>query len=152
MTTDVNTIYVNYIKSVILYTMAFFSPVWSNILLVTLFILMDTITGILASRKLGESIRLERFKDIFYKIILYHTCMLIGFMTDILLIGEFLIQVFSIELLLTKLISLTIIFTEAASINNNIFKITNKSPFEMFTDMLKKVDTLKNSTDKIKRR
>ncbi len=133
----------DYLKALSISTLSFFLPIVPLILLVGLFILCDTILGIWAAIKRGERITSRKLGNIVPKMLLYQGAVLVGYVLDHLLLGEFVSYVFNIDMLITKLIAMTLIFIESVSLNENMECITGKNIFKSFKDMITRTAKIK---------
>lgn len=123
--------------------LSFFLPIVPLLLLVGLFILCDTILGIWAAKKRGERITSRKLGNIVPKMILYQAAVLVGYVLDVFLLSEFVNYIFSIDLLITKLIAMTLIFIETLSLNENIECISGKNLFASFKQMITRTANIK---------
>ena len=101
-------------------TLAFLLPISGILILIALFIFFDTVTGIWKSIKTKTKVTSRGLSQIISKILLYEFCVILFFLLDKLLLSEFIAQFFSIELLTTKVLALTLCSIELISINENI--------------------------------
>jgi len=101
-------------------TLSFFMPISGILILIAIFILFDTTTGIWKSIKTKTKVTSRGLSQIISKILLYEFCVILFFLMDKLLLSEFIAQFFSIELLATKILALTLCSIELISINENI--------------------------------
>ena len=101
-------------------TFSFFMPISGILILIAFFILFDTATGIWKSIKTKTKVTSRGLSQIISKILLYEFCVILFFLMDKLLLSEFIAQFFSIELLATKILALTLCSIELISINENI--------------------------------
>jgi hypothetical protein len=131
------------IKPFIFALLSFFLPIVPLLLLVGLFILCDTILGIWAAKKRGERITSRKLGNIVPKMILYQAAVLVGYVLDVFLLSEFVNYIFSIDLLITKLIAMTLIFIETLSLNENIECISGKNLFASFKQMITRTANIK---------
>lgn len=134
----------DYLKALSISTLSFFLPIVPLILLVGLFILCDTILGIWAAIKRGERITSRKLGNIVPKMLLYQGAVVIGYVLDHLLLGEFVNYVFNIDMFITKLIAMTLIFIESVSLNENMECITGKNIFKSFKDMITRTAKIKS--------
>jgi hypothetical protein len=139
-----------YLKSFILALGSFFLPVKPLLLLVGLFICTDTILGIWAAHKRGEKINSRKLGNIIPKMILYQSAVLIGYVLDVLLLGEFINYFINIELFITKIIAMVLVFVEALSINENFENITGKNLFNSAKLMITRGVKVKHEISKFK--
>lgn len=134
----------DYLKALSISVLSFFLPIVPLILLVGLFILCDTILGIWAAIKRGERITSRKLGNIVPKMLLYQGAVLVGYVLDHLLLGEFVNYVFNIDMFITKLIAMTLIFIESVSLNENMECITGKNIFKSFKDMITRTAKIKS--------
>jgi len=135
---------IDYLKALSISVLSFFLPIVQLILLVGLFILCDTILGIWAAKKRGERITSRKLGNIVPKMLLYQGAVIVGYMLDHFLLGEFVNYVFNIDMFITKLIAMTLIFIESVSLNENMECITGKNIFKSFTDMITRTAKIKS--------
>ena len=101
-------------------TLSIFMPISGILILIAFFILFDTATGIWKSIKTKTKVTSRGLSQIISKILLYEFCVILFFLMDKLLLSEFIAQFFSIKLLATKILALTLCSIELISINENI--------------------------------
>lgn len=123
--------------------LSFFMPVVPLLLLVGLFICLDTILAIWAAKKQGEKITSHKLSALIPKMFLYQGAVMSGYLVDVFLLGEFIGLVFDIPLLFTKLIAMTLIFIEGVSLDENWQKIKGKTLISSFKEMIAKTTSLK---------
>ncbi len=139
----------NYIKAFILSIGGFFLPVVPLLLLVGLFILSDTVLGVWSANKMGEAITSRKLGNIIPKMLLYQAAVLVGYVLDVYLVGEFIKFIFSVDMLFTKMIAMTLIFVESLSINENFESITGKNIFRSFKVMITRAKVVKKELNNI---
>jgi len=123
--------------------MAFFMPIVPLIFLVGMFILGDTIVGIWAAIKRSEKITSRKLGNVVPKMLLYQGAIIFGYMMDVWLLAEFTNYIFSVDMLITKLIAMTLIFIESLSLIENIESITGKNIFQRFKQMITRAAKIK---------
>ena len=133
----------DYLRALSISVLSFFLPIVPLILLVGLFIICDTILGIWAAKKRGEKITSRKLGNIVPKMLLYQGAVIVGYTLDHLLLGEFVKYLFNIDMLITKLIAMTLIFIESLSLNENIEYITGKNIFQSFKKMISRTAKIK---------
>lgn len=115
-----------HIVAAIAIIIAFFAPIAPLLIIVAIAIFADTILGIIKAYKRKQKITSRRMSAIVSKMFLYQFTVLSVFIFDKYLIGE-LIGIFTdIQFVATKLVTLTLLFIELKSVNENIeaaFKI-----------------------------
>jgi len=139
-----------YLKSFILALGSLFLPVKPLLLLVGLFICSDTVLGIWAAHKRGEKINSRKLGNIIPKIILYQAAVLIGYVLDVLLLGEFVNYFINIPMFITKIIAMILIFVEALSINENFENITGKNLFNSAKQLITRGINIKKDISKFR--
>ena len=74
---------------------------------------------------------------------LYQGAVMTGYLVDVFLLGEFIAIIFDIPLLFTKLVSMTLIFIEGVSLDENWQKIKGKTFIQSFKEMVFQVTSIK---------
>jgi hypothetical protein len=99
--------------------LSFFLPIVGILILIAASVILDTITGIWKSKKLKQPITSRRLSAIISKILLYEATVMLFYAMDKFLLNDIVISFFSIELLTTKILALTMVSIEVISINEN---------------------------------
>lgn len=99
--------------------LSFFLPIVGILILIAASVILDTITGIWKSKKLKQPITSRRLSAIISKILLYEATVMLFYAMDYFLLNDIVISFFSIELLTTKILALTMVSIEVISINEN---------------------------------
>jgi len=99
--------------------LSFFLPIVGILILIAASVILDTITGIWKAKKLKQTITSRRLSAIISKILLYEATVMLFFAMDKFLLNDIVMQFFSIELLTTKILALTMVSIEVISINEN---------------------------------
>ena len=98
---------------------SFFLPIVGILILIGAAVLLDTISGIYKSRKLKQPITSRKLSAIMSKILLYEATVILFYLIDYFLVNEIVYSFFSIEMLVTKVLALTLVSIEVVSINEN---------------------------------
>jgi hypothetical protein len=99
--------------------LSFFLPIVGILILIAASVILDTITGIWKAKKLKQPITSRRLSAIISKILLYEATVMLFFAMDKFLLNDIVMQFFSIDLLTTKILALTMVSIEVISINEN---------------------------------
>ena len=99
--------------------LSFFLPIVGILILIAASVILDTITGIWKAKKLKQPITSRRLSAIISKILLYEATVMLFYAMDKFLLNDIVLSFFSIELLTTKVLALTIVSIEVISINEN---------------------------------
>jgi len=99
--------------------LSFFLPIVGILILIAASVILDTITGIWKAKKLKQPITSRRLSAIISKILLYEATVMLVFAMDKFLLNDIVMQFFSIDLLTTKILALTMVSIEVISINEN---------------------------------
>ena len=99
--------------------LSFFLPIVGILILIAASVILDTITGIWKAKKLKQPITSRRLSAIISKILLYEATVMLFYAMDKFLLNDIVISFFSIELLTTKILALTMVSIEVISINEN---------------------------------
>ena len=141
-----------YLKGIGAAILLFITPVVPLLLLIGFAILIDTIFGIIASKKNNEPILSSKLARLLTKSLIYLSLVLLAFGLDYVLIGEILINYFKIHILFTKLIGVGIIFVECFSIDEKIRKMNdNKGLWYYFKLILAKGKQMTASIKDVKK-
>jgi hypothetical protein len=100
--------------------MIFITPIKPLLVVVGLVIVLDTIFGIIRSRKVGIKFTSRRFFAFFKKNLIYQLAIISTFILDTHLFNEFTQLIISIDLLSTKIMAAAICFNEIKSIDENL--------------------------------
>lgn len=123
---------------------AFLLPIQALIAIVFLFIMLDTLTGVIRVFKNEEGFTSRKLGSVISKLILYNSSLISMFVLEKYLLGEF-VQVFSsIPLLLTKICAAFFCGVEIISINENVTRITGFNIFKNFSAILFRVKNVKD--------
>lgn len=107
----------------------YFYPAFEFILLVGFFVLMDTITGVIAAKKRGEIITSKKLRSVFPKYIIYGVSILVAHVVQ---------QQFFPDFPALKLIAGFVAYVELKSIDENIKDATGVSLFKSVITKLKR--------------
>ncbi len=99
--------------------LSFFLPIVGILILIAASVILDTITGIWKAKKLKQPITSRRLSAIISKILLYEATVMLFYAMDKFLLNDIVLSFFSIELLTTKILALTMVSIEVISINEN---------------------------------
>lgn len=105
---------------------SFFLPIVGILILIGAAVLLDTISGIYKSRKLKQPITSRKLSAIMSKILLYEATVILFYLIDYFLVNEIVYSFFSIDMLVTKVLALTLVSIEVVSINENYRAIYGK--------------------------
>ena len=98
---------------------SFFMPIVGILVLIATAVLLDTVTGIYKARKLKQSVTSRKLSAIISKILLYEATVILFYLIDYFLVNDIVKSFFSIEMLTTKVLALTLVSIEVISINEN---------------------------------
>jgi hypothetical protein len=115
-----------------------FTPALPMVISVLLFILLDTFTGLMKAHYVKEKRDSNKFKRGFLpKLIIYTLCILVVFVADKYVLNAFIKHYFDFDFLITKVVSLILIFIEIWSIDENFEAIFGHSLIDYFKKFLK---------------
>lgn len=110
-----------------------FSPAFPMVISVILFVLLDTFTGLMKAYYVKEKRSSNSMKrGLLPKLIIYTLCVLVVFIADKYVINDFLKHYFGFDFLMTKVVSLILIFVEIWSIDENFKAIFGHSLIDYF--------------------
>jgi phage-related holin len=124
----------SFLKLLFISVLMYLSPVKNFVHLVSALIIIDLMTGILASWKSGKKITASRMAKTIYKLILY----------SVAIIATYLVQMIAADGVgLVRICALIIGATELKSIYENISRITGGDLFRMIWEVIKsKIDEI----------
>lgn len=98
---------------------SFFLPVSGILGLLFALILSDTATGIWKAKHLKQEITSRKFSQIVSKLLLYELCVILFYLIDYFILNDIVLTVFSVPLMLTKVLALILASIEIMSIAEN---------------------------------
>jgi hypothetical protein len=133
---------------------AFLMPISGLLFLVGFVIVLDTITGVWKSVKNKVPITSRGLSAIISKMLLYEVTVIMFYMIDKFILNSIILQFFSVELLLTKVLALILVSIEVMSINENYKAVKGldlwqamKNLFARAKDIKKEVDEIRHNQD-----
>ena len=99
---------------------SFFLPISGILILIGVSVIVDTITGVWKSKKLGTPITSRKLSAVISKILLYEVTIMLFYLIDYFIINDIVLTFFSVELLITKILALVLVSIELISLNENI--------------------------------
>jgi hypothetical protein len=149
----INTIKANWMKLMAV-IWAFLMPISGLLFLVGFVIALDTITGVWKSIKKKVPITSRGLSAIISKMMLYEVTVILFYLIDHFIMNKIILQFFSVELLLTKVLSLILVSIEVMSINENYKAVKGldlwmamKNLFSRAKDIKKEVDGIRHNQD-----
>lgn len=129
---------------------AFVAPIYSLIILVLLAIIFDTVIGIWRSKKLQKEITSKALSAIAGKLFLYEGALILFWLVDLWIVGDFVGLAINIPFVLTKLIAITLVWIEIKSIDENIKEVKGISLFKKMKELISRVKSIKNDLEELK--
>jgi hypothetical protein len=133
---------------------AFLMPISGLLFLVGFVIVLDTITGVWKSVKNKTKITSRGLSAIISKMLLYEVTVILFYMIDHFILNNIILQFFSVQLLLTKILALILVSIEVMSINENYKAVKGldlwqamKNLFARAKDIKKEVDEIRHNQD-----
>ena len=99
---------------------SFFLPISGILILIGVSVIVDTITGVWKSKKLGTPITSRKLSAVISKILLYEITVMLFYLIDYFIINDIVLTFFSVELMITKILALVLVSIEVISLNENI--------------------------------
>lgn len=129
---------------------AFFLPISGILFLIGFAILLDTLTGIWKSKKLGIPITSRKLSAIVSKFFLYEVAVIGFYLIDYWILNDIILTFFSVPLMLTKILSLVLVSIECISINENYFAIRGISVWDSMKLLFSRAKEIKGEINEIK--
>lgn len=115
--------------------LAFIAPIYPLMATVCTFIVADAMLEIINSFK-NKQFCPTFVKRLILKFLSYNICLIIIYVLEFNLLGEFIKMAIGIPLLLTKILSVGLIWLELNSIDENFYKITGKRFVKEFKKLI----------------
>lgn len=145
----INTIKANWIKLMaVIWT--FLMPISGLLFLVGFVIALDTVTGIWKSKKNKVPITSRGLSAIISKMMLYEITVILFYMIDNFIMNKIILQFFSVELLLTKVLSLILVSIEVMSINENYKAVKGLDLWQSMKNLFARAKEIKKEVDGIR--
>ena len=109
----------NYSMQLLAIVSSFFLPISGILILIGVSVILDTLTGVWKSRKLGTPITSRKLSSVISKILLYEVTVMLFYLIDYYILNDIVLTFFSVELMTTKILALVLVSIELISINEN---------------------------------
>jgi len=129
---------------------AFLMPISGLLFLVGFVIVLDTITGVWKSIKNKVPITSRGLSAIISKMLLYEITVIMFYMIDQFILNNIILQFFSVELLLTKVLALILVSIEVMSINENYKAVKGLDLWQAMKNLFARAKEIKKEVDEIR--
>ena len=129
---------------------AFFLPISGILFLVGFAIFIDTLTGLWKAKKLKIPITSRKLSAVISKLFLYELAVIGFYLIDFWILNDIIMKFFSVELMLTKILSLVLVSIEVMSINENYFSIRQISIWQAMKSLFARAKEIKNDINGIR--
>ena len=129
---------------------AFFLPISGILFLIGFAIFIDTLTGIWKSKKLNIPITSRKLSAIISKLFLYELAVIGFYLIDYWILNDIIMTFFSVPLMLTKILALTLVSIEVMSINENYIAIRKISIWDSLRNLFLRAKEIKQDLNEIK--
>ena len=128
----------------------FLMPISGLLFLVGFVIVLDTITGIWKSLKNKVPVTSRGLSAIASKMLLYQVTVILFYMIDQFILNNIILQFFSVELLLTKVLALILVSIEVMSINENYKAVKGLDLWQAMKNLFARAKEIKKEVDEIR--
>jgi hypothetical protein len=128
----------------------FFLPITGILFLIGFAIVVDTVTGIWKSKKLGVPITSRKLSAIISKLMLYEIAVILFYLIDRFILNDIILTFFSVPLMLTKILSLVLVSIEVMSINENYEAVRGINMWKAMKNLFARARDIKQDIDTIK--
>jgi hypothetical protein len=149
LTILIKTMQANWIKLMAI-LWAFLMPISGLLFLVGFVIMLDTVTGIWKSYKNKVKITSRGLSAIISKMLLYEVTVVLFYMIDTFILNNIILQFFSVDLLLTKVLALILVSIEVMSINENYKAVKGLDLWQAMKNLFARAKEIKKSVDEIR--
>ena len=129
---------------------AFLMPISGLLFLVGFVIVLDTITGVWKSYKNKVKITSRGISAIISKMLLYEVTVIMFYMIDKFILNSIILQFFSVELLLTKVLALILVSIEVMSINENYKAVKGLDLWQAMKNLFARAKDIKKEVNEIR--
>ena len=129
---------------------SFFLPISGILGLLFALILSDTATGIWKAKHLKQEITSRKLSAIISKILLYELCVILFFLIDYFILNDIVLTVFSVPLMLTKVLALVLASIEIMSISENWRIVKGVNLWQSAKLLFTRAIDIKNNINKLK--
>lgn len=140
---------VNWVKLIAM-LWAFLMPISGLLFLVGFVIVLDTVTGIWKSYKNKVKITSRGLSAIISKMLLYEVTVVLFYMIDTFILNNIILQFFSVDLLLTKVLALILVSIEVMSINENYKAVKGLDLWQAMKNLFARAKEIKKEVDEIR--
>ena len=125
----------NYSMQLLAIVSSFFLPISGILILIGVSVILDTLTGVWKSRKLGAPITSRKLSSVISKILLYEVTVMLFYLIDYYILNDIVLTFFSVELMTTKILALVLVSIEVISINENYKAVKNIDLWESLKNL-----------------
>ena len=125
----------NYSMQLLAIVSSFFLPISGILILIGVSVILDTLTGVWKSRKLGTPITSRKLSSVISKILLYEVTVMLFYLIDYYILNDIVLTFFSVELMTTKILALVLVSIEVISINENYKAVKNIDLWESLKNL-----------------
>ena len=125
--------------SIVKYTLlglTLLAPIKIFIVLVGIFIFLDTVFGIWAAKQQKQPLKSSKLARFISKLFVYNTVVITAYILDINLLGEFFLLFLSIPLAITKITVIALVVNEVYSIDEKVVNVKGYGLWNMFKRLL----------------
>ena len=140
----------NSTTKVLMIIFAFLAPIFGILITVGLAILADTVIGIWKAKKLKKPVTSRKLSQIISKMFLYNATVILFFLIDWFILNDIILTFFTVPLMLTKIVAVTLISIEVFSMDESWTKVKGKSLFTSFKELVARAKDIKNDIDPLK--
>jgi hypothetical protein len=149
LTILIKTMQANWVKLMAM-LWAFLMPISGLLFLVGFVIMLDTVTGIWKSYKNKVKITSRGLSAIISKMLLYEVTVVLFYMIDTFILNNIILQFFSVDLLLTKVLALILVSIEVMSINENYKAVKGLDLWQAMKNLFARAKEIKKEVDEIR--
>lgn len=129
---------------------AFLAPITGIMITVGVCILADTAMGIWKAKKLKQPVTSRKLSQIISKMFLYQMTVVLIFLVDNFILNDIIQTFFTVPLMATKVVALTLISIELYSIDENFRAVKKKGFWDYFKELTARAKDIKNEIDPLK--
>lgn len=125
------------------------APIKIFIVLVGLFIFLDTCFGVWAAKQQKQPLKSSKLARFISKLFVYNIVVITAYILDINLLGEFFLLFLSIPLAITKITVIALVVNEVYSIDEKVVNVKGYGLWNMFKRLLGVAKFIKKQKDEL---
>lgn len=135
-----------YLEGLLFSILTFLAPIKGLVILVMMMVLFDTIVGIYASVKRGDTFRSSRLFNLVVKTFFYTGSIMLAFLIDKYIFGA---KLMGVDFMMSKIACILWTYIEIKSLDEKSVMLGNRPLWTIIKEFVKKAKSIKDDIKKI---